>query len=359
VLFVLPPFVKRVGGLHVAQCIEEAQQTVRSHLIHILLIGGSLAIDGGDVLVRSLRERDPHAQVMVLRERNGEHLPTSFLAEGICDILHKPFDVARIPKQIHRLVEVRNELERRAKMQRDADIRLRHADRMILLGTLVATVAHEVANPLSAIATNTSLVHELLSNSASAEDIPMLVEASKDSLSSIALIRDYLSRILRFARRDGASSFESDLANTLKTALLIVRCRAQDKNILLHADAMLPPPKVPHHPTLLAQAVVNALTNAIDAVQEHGNIWLRIEECDDEVVVIVEDDGPGFAFDAKHRILDPFFTTKESGTGLGTTVIRQVMLEHQGTAEWKARDSGGIQVRLRLPRHPVSHRTYK
>jgi len=187
----------------------------------------------------------------------------------------------------------------------------------------------------------------------------MLVEASKDSLSSIALIRDYLSRILRFARRDGASSFESDLANTLKTALLIVRCRAQDKNILLHADAMLPPPKVPHHPTLLAQAVVNALTNAIDAVQEHGNIWLRIEECDDEVVVIVEDDGPGFAFDAKHRILDPFFTTKESGTGLGTTVIRQVMLEHQGTAEWKARDSGGIQVRLRLPRHPVSHRTYK
>jgi C4-dicarboxylate-specific signal transduction histidine kinase len=358
VLFVVPPFLQRMGNVHVARSIVDALVVVHSFPIHVLVIGSALTAEGGEELLQALRERDPHAQVMVLRERIGEDVPTAFLAEGIGDVLPKPFDVACLPRRIRKLLEVKDELQRRARAQREAEVRMRHADRMALLGTLVATVAHEVANPLSVIVTNANLVTEVLGKGPpSRQDLAMLEEATQDTLASTALIHDYLSRILRFARRDSAAHQEADLASTLKTALIIVRSRARDKNVHLHADDAATAPPVPHHPTAFAQAVVNALSNAIDAVGERGNVWLRVEAKEDCVAVIVDDDGPGFEPETGRRLVDPFITTKETGTGLGTAVIRQVMAEHDGISEWLLRQEGGMRVRLVLPKRPFSVRS--
>ncbi len=358
VLFVVPPFLQRSGNVHVARNVADALAVVHAFPIHVLVIGSGLAAQGGEELLRTLREREPHAQVMVLRERNGEDVPTTFLAEGIGDVLLKPFDVVCLPRRIRKLLEVRDELERRARAQRETEVRMRHADRMALLGTLVATVAHEVANPLSVIVTNANLVTEVLAKGPpSPHDLVMLEEATQDTLSSTAIIHDYLSRILRFARRDSAARQEADLASTLKTALLIVRSRARDKDVLLHAEEAAAAPPVPHHPTAFAQAVVNALSNAIDAVNEHGNVWLHVEDREDSVAVIIDDDGPGFEPNTGRRLVDPFFTTKETGTGLGTAVIRQVMAEHDGISEWLLRREGGMRVRLVLPKRPFCVRS--
>jgi signal transduction histidine kinase len=348
--------MRRVGEVTVATNAEAGLEFLRSTTVHILVLSSSLAQREGEQILQALREREPFAQVMVLCERHTTEVPTSLLAQGVGDVLVKPFDVAGLPPRLEKLLEVMEEQRRRARLQNERDTQMRHGDRMALLGTLVATVAHEVANPLSVIVTNAALVSEMLQEGGPVEprDRKFLQAAMHDTLASSNVIKDYLARILQFSRREKQYAWNGDLADTLKTALLFVRSRLRDKNVTVHVDDASPVPSVPHHATAFAQAVVNALSNAIEAVDTQGNVWLRVEESKDTVTVVVEDDGPGLQ--DGQGLFHPFFTTKEAGTGLGTAVMRQVMLEHGGTVEWKNLEGRGVGVRLSLPRRPPTTR---
>jgi signal transduction histidine kinase len=355
ILLVVPRFMQRVGATFVASGVERALAIARAEPIDVLVIGSGMANEDGTRLLREIRNGQPHAQVLVLQDPGGERVPTEFLAEGIGDTLAKPFDIATFPDRITKLLDVMAEMQRRARTQRDADARMQHAERMALLGTLVATVAHEVANPLSVVLSNAALVTEMLDEGgpSSSEDRSFLDTATRDTLASANTIKDYLSRILGFSRCNRGSHKDMDLADTLKTALLFVRRRARDKQVTVHAD-IVSGWYVPHDTTSIAQAVVNAITNAIDAVEEHGNVWVWVQEDPAHIAVFVDDDGSGLTPGLADRFADAFFTTKDTGTGLGTAVIRQVMHEHCGSVTWTNRASGGVRVRMELPKRPLS-----
>ncbi len=352
--FVVPPFMRRVGDVTIATTVADGLEFLRTTTVHILVLSSFHAQEGGEQILHALREREPFAQVMVLCERHTTEVPTALLAQGVGEVLVKPFDVAGLPSRLEKLLEVMDEQRRRARLQQERDTLMRHGDRMALLGTLVATVAHEVANPLSVIVTNAGLVSEMLKEGGPM-DRSLLLAATRDTLASSAVIKDYLSRILHFSRRE-QSAWDTDLGDTLKTALLFVRSRLRDKRVLIHFDDTSPVPSVPHHATAFAQAVVNALSNAIDAAPPLGNVWLRVEESREDVTVVVADDGPGLQDGQGRCLFDPFFTTKEAGTGLGTAVMRQVMLEHGGTVEWKNLEVRGVEVRLSLSRRTPTTR---
>jgi signal transduction histidine kinase len=352
---VVPRFMQRVGVTFIADDAESALAIARAEPIHVLVIGSGMVDNDGIRLVREIRSGQPYAQVLLLQDPGGGVVPTEFLAEVIADTVAKPFDIATFPDRVAKLLDVMEEMQRRARTQREADARMQHAERMALLGTLVATVAHEVANPLSVVLSNAALVTEMLDEGgpSSLDDRSFLDTATRDTLASANTIKDYLSRILGFARCNRGSHKDMDLADTIKTALLFIQRRARDKQVTVHVD-VLPGWYVPHDATSIAQAIVNALSNGIDAVEEQGNVWVAVQDLPGHVVVIVDDDGPGLSPGLTDRFADAFFTTKDTGTGLGTAVMRQVMLEHCGSVEWANRVGGGVRVRMVLPKRPLT-----
>jgi len=353
VLLVIPTFMRRVGEVHVCQDTRSAIELLQDTVVHVLIVAnGHLGTDG-EKLLQTLRQRQPCAQVMVLCEQNTSEVSTTILADGVGDILVKPFDVAGLAPRLERLLEVMREQQRRARVQYELEMRMRHHDRVALLGTIVATVAHEVANPLSVVFTNTSVITGIVESDApiSSADRECLREATNDTFASASVIKAYLSRILRFSRHDGPKNWERDLGDTLSMALLFARARARDRGVDVHFGSIANVPSVPHDAAAFAQAVVNALTNAIDATEEGGTVKLFVEESETEVTVIVEDEGAGLSEEQQRCLCDVFYTTKETGTGLGTVVIRQVMRNHSGRAEWTNLGEGkGLAVRLVLPK---------
>ncbi len=355
VQLVLPRFMQRVGSTFVAADAERALAIAKAEPIDVLVIGSGMADEDSIRVLREIRAGQPLAQVLVLQDPGGGHVPTEFMAEGIADTLAKPFDIATFPDRVTKLLDVMAEMQRRARTQREADARMQHAERMALLGTLVATVAHEVANPLSVVLSNAFLVTEMLDEGGpdSPDDRAFLDTATRDTLASANTIKDYLSRILGFARCNRGSHKDMDLADTLKTAMLFIQRRARDKQVTVHTD-LQSGWYVPHDTTSIAQAVVNAISNGIDAVDEQGNVWVAVQDEADHVAVLVDDDGPGLGPGLEDRFAEAFFTTKDTGTGLGTAVIRQVMLEHRGSVTWTNRVGGGVRVRMVLPKRPLT-----
>jgi signal transduction histidine kinase len=355
VLLLVPPFMGRVGDVVVAQDPAGALEAVQAAPVHILLIGDELVASAGIDVLREIRMQQPHAQVLLLKNGSNIDVPAAFLAEGIGDTLVKPFDLAVLPSRLRKLLEVKDELERRDRAQREVELRMQHAGRMALLGSLLASVAQEMADPLSVVLSNGTLVAEMLDDGGplTALDRSFLDAATRDSLDAARVMKDYLSRVLVLARRDRKARWDEDLSDTLGTALLFVRRRAQDKAVRIHATVS-GVRTVPHVGPAIAQAVAHALSNAIDAAPANGNVRLHVEDHPDHLVIVIEDDGPGLQPEQARKLGDPFFTTKQDGAGLGAAVMLQVMREHGGSVEWNNRREGGVRVRLTLPRPHAS-----
>jgi C4-dicarboxylate-specific signal transduction histidine kinase len=116
-------------------------------------------------------------------------------------------------------------------------------------------------------------------------------------------------------------------------------------------------PEVFATPQRLTQVILNLLVNSGDALEEkrvaQGEIWIRGEVRDSRVVLMVEDNGPGFPPEVVPRLFEAFFTTKgpEKGTGLGLAISRELLERFGGTLHAEIRPEGGARLRVELPRH--------
>ncbi len=101
--------------------------------------------------------------------------------------------------------------------------------------------------------------------------------------------------------------------------------------------------------TLLRQALTNLLKNAAEASGPAGHVWIRVDGDATLARITVEDDGPGWPPEARETMLEPYFTTKEQGTGLGLSLVQRTVLQHGGSLELLDREGGGARVALSLP----------
>ena len=356
VLHVLPPFMARVGEVRCASTAEDGIGLVNEEPVDVLVAASGLLVTKGAALLRATKQARAFAQVLVLCEAEATEVPARIMAEGMVDTLVKPFDLAVLPSRLERLLEVMSEQQRRAYEQHEVDARMRHQERVALMGTLVATLVHDVASPLSVIVSNGGLVAEVVEGEAqiSPEDRQFVQSATHDIIDAANTIKHYSARILRYSGTDKASRWDDDLLETLRMALLFVRARSRDQGVHVHYLPPDRPIRVAHHPAAFSQAVVNALSNGIDAAGSGGNVWLRVEDSAQELAVVVEDDGPGLTAEQEGRMCEAFFSTKPTGTGLGTVIIGQVMHEHGGRVTWRNIDGRGVCVTLTLPKRPSS-----
>jgi signal transduction histidine kinase len=246
----------------------------------------------------------------------------------------------------------------RTRQEAEARIRaleqLRHADRLTTLGQLASVLAHEIGTPLNVIAGHGKLI----------AGGRMTTDAISESATAIGEQSERITRIVRrildYARRRPARRARLDAADVVGQACAMLQGLAVQRRVFL--DVAEPGTKalVDADPNQLQQAVTNLVLNAIHATPPHERVRLVVTSTnrtvgDDEqhfVAISVYDSGPGVADDIRDRIFEPFFTTKPpgEGTGLGLSVVKDIVEDHGGFVEVLRRAGGGAVFTIYLPR---------
>lgn len=237
--------------------------------------------------------------------------------------------------------------------QRNDEV-LRRNERMATLGTTLAGVAHELNNPLAAIIGFSQL---LLKKSWTADDRAAIEAINHEAIRSATIVRDLLALT---RRRDGERKSPTSINDIIDYIARTRRYALETTGIgcLLELDPSLP--MVFGDRAQLEQVVLNLVNNAEQALRprvdaDHrpvvGHVTIRTRHEDREVILEVEDNGPGIPEGARAHIWDPFWTTKDegAGTGLGLTVVHGIVADHGGTIVLESAPGLGARFVVRLP----------
>ncbi len=301
---------------------------------------------------------------------------------------HKKKDHALLMKQKQKIDKINEELnqnneELAATLEtlQQTQQQLVQAEKMASLGVLSAGIAHEINNPINFVyAGINSLLRDF-------EDIkPVIEEIGKinpetdnlkeklkkieqlkkenyfeealktipDIISDIQVGADRTAEIVRslrnFSRMDGDKKLPFNIHEGLDTALLLLKNKYKN-NIEIIKNYAQDIPEIQCHPGKINQVFLNILSNAIDAIEDTGKIWITTSFEKDYVKISIKDNGHGMSDETKEKIFDPFYTTKDvgKGTGLGMSITYGIIKEHGGHIQIISEQGKGTEIIVTLP----------
>jgi two-component system, NtrC family, sensor kinase len=254
----------------------------------------------------------------------------------------KPRDAVVSDDEIGELAET---FERMVAAIAQANERLVAAERLATIGKMAAHMTHEIRNPLSSIALNLELLEEQVPR-ADTEAQGLFRAIGKEVERLSALSQQYLS----FARRRAPVHELEDVAQIALEAAEFVRPELEHHHVRLSLEIAPDLPLVACDEAQLKQALFNLLRNAREAMPNGGGVTLGVSRDETNVVITVDDEGPGIEPDARARLFEPFFTTKAGGTGLGLAITQQIATSSGGSISCESGPGGrGTRFALRLP----------
>jgi PAS domain S-box-containing protein len=231
--------------------------------------------------------------------------------------------------------------------ERSLRTRLAQSEKLSALGELAAGMAHEINNPLAAVAGTAELALRGELSPELREDLNLIRREA-------ARAGEIVKAVLRFSRQREPSLEPLDLAEVIDEALALRGDRLTSHGVALEWDGA-PALQVLGDRDQLLQVFMNLINNAVDAMKGNGGGRLRIAVADlgGRVQACVEDSGPGIPATVLPRIFDPFFTTKPTGegTGLGLSVSHSIVADHGGELAAENLPGGGARFCLALPIH--------
>jgi signal transduction histidine kinase len=243
--------------------------------------------------------------------------------------------------------DLARELNSMARAVEERERELVRSERLAAIGKMAAMITHEVRNPLSSIGLNTELLEEELGDNASSDarelcrsihrEVDRLTAITEEYLAFARLPKPKIAREAVNALADQLASFvREDLA--AKKVELVLQLGAGEPTALVDAAQ-------------LRQCLINLVRNAADAViaKGGGRVTLRTKTAGDRVVIEVEDEGTGIPADVLARMFDPFFSTKEGGSGLGLALTQQIVKDHGGDLAVSSTVGRGTTVTVSVP----------
>ncbi len=224
---------------------------------------------------------------------------------------------------------------------------LLRAERLAAVGRISAQITHEIRNPLNAIGLNAELLAEELSGAESPAEARALVQAIGREVDRLGAVTE---EYLRFARLPKPALASEDLNEVLSSLCEFVRPELAAAHVSLRLELGEGLPPVRADEGQLRAAFLNLLRNSREAMPGGGEVQVGTRVAPGGVEVEVKDTGPGISDEALPRIFDPFYSTKEKGTGLGLAFAQQVVQEHGGTIRCDSAPGAGTTFTVRLPR---------
>src|SRR5713101_5773239 len=225
------------------------------------------------------------------------------------------------------------------------------AEKLAAMGQMLAGVAHELNNPLTAILGVTELLRE---REGADDSTKRQLELTYRQARRAARI---VQNLLEFSRPASSQKRPLDLNNLLERTLQLQEHSLRRNNIEVDFHLQADLPSVIGDANQLIQVFLNLVTNAEQAIREvrdTGRIQIRAGRKGNQITITVQDDGPGIRPEVLPRIFDPFYTTKRpgGGTGLGLSICMSIIREHGGNIEAEILPAGGSAFTIYLPVAP-------
>jgi two-component system, cell cycle sensor histidine kinase and response regulator CckA len=232
---------------------------------------------------------------------------------------------------------------------------LMQAEKMTLMGRLAASIAHEIRNPLSAVALN---LQYLLQKSEADKGMRNIIE---DALEGARRVESVVENTLSFARITPPVLKLESINELVEHVLGFLRVPMQEKKITAETQFVSDLPKILVDAKQIEQVILNVLQNAVDASQEGGTVTLATGLMDEPahgkklrgpcVVLALRDCGVGISEEQYRHLFEHFRTSKPGGTGLGLAMSKQIMLRHNSDIRIEPALGSGTIVRLVFPAH--------
>jgi signal transduction histidine kinase len=244
---------------------------------------------------------------------------------------------------------------RRSQAELEASYRERmaRADRFAAIGEMATGLAHEIKNPLAGLSGALELLAEDLRR-----DLRQ-AEIVREMRHQVTRLTQTMDGLLSFARPEKARLRPTDVNWCLEKVLFLVgqQCRGSDTVIRPELDRSVPP--VLADPSQLEQVFLNICLNACQAMGASGTLAVRTRAGDGNLVVEIQDSGPGIPPDVREQMFKPFFTTKPKGNGLGLAISARIVAEHGGYIAYECPAGGGtiftVTLRQALGGRAVEH----
>ena len=311
----------------------------------VALVDLRLPDSSGTALAVQLKEISPGGEIVLLTGFATLETAIGAVRAGAFAYLVKPCSTADLLLTIEQaLRQVRLHAEKR-ELSRRAQV----AEKLAAVGTLTAGISHEIRNPLNAAGLQLAVLERRLRKIPEAEQAPLL--------EPLGLVRDEIRRLehlledfLQFARPRELLARPVDVNQVLEAVLGLLGGDAERRGISLERQIDVGLPKVGGDPERLRQVMMNLALNALEATPSGGRVRVSARVEDREVVMQVDDSGPGIPIELAERIFEPFFTTKASGSGLGLPIVHAIVTQHGGTIGYERSPLGGTRFWVRLPR---------
>ncbi len=259
------------------------------------------------------------------------------------DFIKLSSSLHKVMKQFQEKVEEENRLKQRCT----------RSEKLALIGELAAIVAHEINNPLDGLQNSTRIIRRNMDNE---QQVRQLLTMMDDGLYRIQMI---VNRLLTMSRDEPVHPEPIPVDQIVEDATLFIQPKLDRYGIELVRDFPQPSPQALADRMQMAQAFINLVLNAADAMPQGGRLVIRCrpDEHNQNVLVEVADDGCGIPEEHLPHIFEPFYTTKSSGvgSGLGLAVTKRIIEAHQGSIEVDTKAGRGTTFRLKLPSANAVH----
>ena len=298
-------------------------------------VDGITGLTTENLLAAPLRVRDRIIGVLeVINKRAGQFSPTDLaLLEALAVPAATAIENARLYEGALRHAE---EIQR-------SQAQLIRSEKLAATGRLAVSLAHEINNPLQAIQ---NLLHLTLEYEISNAKRREFLEMAREETSRLIKL---VQQTLEFYRPAQAQAGPMDLNATVERVLALARKKLSHSDV--QVDLRLTPslPPVTGMPDQIAQVFLNLIVNAAEAMSDGGRLCVESRTSNGHVEMIFADTGPGIVPEDLPHIFEPFYTTKDSGTGLGLAVSYSIVESHRGTLSVDSIPGHGTTFTVRLP----------
>lgn len=305
--------------------------------------------DGIEVLA-AVKRRHPQVEVIVATAFAEMKLAIQALQLDASDFITKPIAADALMVAVERAKQ--RIVTRQQQLAHQAHIL--HQDKMMSLGRLAASVAHEINNPLSGVLNYVRLMSRIVSDQSA-----LMAQASKFKSyldivgKEVQRCTRIVSNLLTFARPSAVAFKPVDIRALIDQCLVLSGHRLQLGNIDVAVEIDEALPMVQGDANQLQQCLINLVFNAIDAMPDGGRVEITAGLSPDRKIaaITVSDNGCGIAGEHLAHIFDPFFTTKQEGkgTGLGLSTTYGIIEKHKGTIDVRSRPGRGATFTIKLP----------
>ncbi len=232
--------------------------------------------------------------------------------------------------------------------KRQLEETLQRKEKLTAMGQLASGIAHEIRNPLNAIG---MISQRLNKEFHPQEDENEYRDLTKTVVTEVKRINEIIQQFLKFARPANLDLKRTNLESLIKSVVNLTSAQAQEKGIEISLK-LNPIPELLIDSNQMKQALLNIIQNSFEAISGRGEIQVRLKRNDEkEALIEIVDNGLGMSQETLSKIFNLYFTTKPTGTGLGLSLVHQIVSQHEGRIEVESEMGKGTRFLIYLPIH--------